>query len=207
MEGRPGDHLNAHIHKVASRVTLKALVSISNRSISESNFCARWKFHVVVPHHKKGEKGDVSNYRPVCHLIEMGKMVELVVWDQLMSHCVHHRIIHPNHHGSIPSHDCATALGQIQDLVTQAADRKQLAAVVMVNQTASYDLVDRRDLLEKVTLYNFHHKTVAWFASYLEERRFSTQVETALSEPRDLADHGVPQGSILGGLLFCTKPE
>ena len=50
----PGDHLDTHIHKVASRVTLKALVSIINRSISESNFCARWKFHVVVPHHKKG---------------------------------------------------------------------------------------------------------------------------------------------------------
>ena len=68
----------------------------------------------------------------------------------------------------------------------------------MEDQTAAYDLVDHRDLLEKMTLYNFHSKTVAWFASYLEERRFSTQVETALSEPRDLGDHGVPQGSILG---------
>ena len=152
----------------------------------------------LCPTTKKGDKGKVSNYWTVCHLIEMGKMVELVVWDQLMSHCVRHHIIHPNHHGSLPSHYCATALGHIQDLVTQAADRRQLAAVVMEDQTAAYDLVDHRDLPEKMTLYNFHHKTVAWFASYLEERRFSTQVETALSEPRDLGDHGVPQGSILG---------
>ena len=95
----PGDKVEAHINKVAARVTLPALVKILNLSIRESWFCRRWKLHVVVPHHKKVDKYKVENFRPVCHLIEMGKIVELVVLDQLLGHFVTHKLIHPNHHG------------------------------------------------------------------------------------------------------------
>ena len=68
-----------------------------------------------------------DNYRHVCHLIELGKLVELVVWDQLLGHCVDGGLLHPHHHGSNPNQDCVTALGNLQDAVTRAAEEKLLA--------------------------------------------------------------------------------
>ena len=153
--------------KTAARVTLPASVKLVNLSITEAKFHDRWKFQVVVTHHKKGDKFSVGNYYPVCHLIEMGKLVELVVWDQLLSHCVKHGLIHPHHHGSMPHHDRVTALSHLQDTVSKAAEGKNLAAVIMLDQTASYDMVDHGILLQNMLAYNFHPHTVAWFASYL----------------------------------------
>ena len=87
-------------------------------------------------------------------------MVELVVWDQLMEHCLAHSLIHPNHHGSIPGHDCVTTVGHLQDKVTLTADNKLLSAVVMLDQTPAFDLVDHRVLLLKMQAYNFSNHLV-----------------------------------------------
>ena len=76
--------VETHFNKVAARVTLPALVKIVNFSIRVSHFSQRWKFYVVVPHHKKGDKFVAAKFRPVFHLIELGRNVELVVWNQLL---------------------------------------------------------------------------------------------------------------------------
>ena len=96
---------------------------------------------MAVPHHKKGDKFLVGNYRPVCHLIELGKLVELVVWDQLLQNCIVNKLIHPNHHGLMSNHDRVTVVGHLQDIATRAADCKKLSAIIMLDQTAAYDLV------------------------------------------------------------------
>ena len=106
----------------------------------------------------------------MCYLVEMGKLVELVVWDQLIEHCLAHGLIHLNHYGSMPGHDCVTAVGHLQDTVTRAADTKLLSAVVMLDQTAAFDLVDHRTLLLKMQAHNFSKETVLWFQSYLTGR-------------------------------------
>ena len=137
-----GDSLDGHLIKTASKVLLPALTHLVNLSIKEGTFLERWKFHVVLPHHKKGDREDPENYRPVCHLVEIGKLVELVVWDQLMGHTQRHHLLHPNHHGSLPGHSSATAICQVQDALTKAADAKHLAAVVLLDQKAAFDLVD-----------------------------------------------------------------
>ena len=120
---------------------------------------------MVVPHHKKVDKYKVENFRPVCHLIEMGKIVELVVLDQLLGHFVTHKLIHPNHHGSMPSHDCVTAVGHLKDTVTREADSKLMSAVMILDQSSAYDLVDHRTLLQKMKGYNFSQETAKWFGS------------------------------------------
>ena len=71
--------------------------------------------------------------------------------------------------------------------------------------TGSYDLVDHGTLLLKIQSYNFSRETIQWFSSYLSNRSFSTRIEASTSEPRELGAQGVPQGSILGSLLFVTS--
>ena len=101
-----------------------------------------------------------ENFRPVCHLVEVGRVVELVVWDQLQDHCTRNNIIHKNHHGSVPGHDCVSAVGQVLDATTQAAEEKLLSAVIMLDQTAAFDIVDHGHLLMKMRLLNFDSKTL-----------------------------------------------
>merc|ERR1711891_121313 len=104
-----GDSLDDHILKTDSKVLLPAPTHVVNLSIKEKVFLERWKFHVVHPHHKKGSREEPDNYRPVCHLVEMRKIAEMVVWDQMMDHTLQCHLLHPNHHGHSP----ATAIGQI----------------------------------------------------------------------------------------------
>ena len=71
------------------------MVHIIDIYIQDSKIADRWKYPVVIPHHKKGDKFSVENFRLFCHLAELGKSVELAVWDQLDQHCISYGLIHP----------------------------------------------------------------------------------------------------------------
>ena len=103
-------------------------------------------------------------------------------------------------------HDYVTALGPIQDATRRGADQREMAAVVMLDQTAAFNLVDHEILIAVMRAMKFYLDTLEWFRSYLEGRWFNVKVESATSEPMAIGNHGVPQGSILGSLLFCPKP-
>ena len=144
-----GDELDGYLIKTASRVILPALLHIINLSIKEGQFADRWKFEVICPHFKKGSRHLLDNYTPVCHLIELGKIVELAIWDQIISHCMQKRVLHPNHHGSLPWHSTPTTLAQVHDILTAATEQKKMSAVVLLDQTAAFDLVDHGTLTAK----------------------------------------------------------
>ena len=160
-----------------------------------------WCFHTT----KRGDKEDADNYRPVCHLVEVGKLVEVVVWEQLMDYTTQRHLLHPSHHGSVPHHSISTVIVQVCDAVTCAADQKLLAAVVLLDQKAAFDLVDHQTLAAKMRTYGFADSMVDWLSSYLHSRRFVVEVGAAWSHPRPVGDQGVPQGSVLGSLLFILS--
>ena len=83
-----GDTVNGFLLKTAGTVIKPALLHLVNLSIRTGSFTNRWKFQLVVPHYKKGSRFLPDNYRPVSHLIAVGKLVELATWEQLMAHCV-----------------------------------------------------------------------------------------------------------------------
>ena len=200
-----GDGLDGYILKTASRVLLPAITHVVNLSIKEKVFLERWKFHVVHPHHKKGSREEPDNYRPVCHLVEMGKITEMVVWDQMMDHTLQRHLLHPNHHGSLPGHSPATAVGQVQNELTMGADNKLISAVVLLDQKAAFDLVDHITLVSKLEEYGFSDIMVDWLRNYLRGRRFVVQAGAKWSDPRPIGGLGVPQGSVLGSLLFILS--
>ena len=103
------------------------------------------------------------------------------------------------------NHDCVTAVSQMQDTARKSADKKNITAMVLLDQKAAYDLFDREMLLGKVAAYNFSTAAVFLFRSYLKGRTFSGQIESATSEPRTLVEYGIPQGSVLGYLLFILS--
>ena len=196
------DGIDSYSLKLAGPLVEEALLHLVNLSIDSGLFANQWKPQLIFPTHKKGSKNDVKNFRPVSHLIEVGKIVEYAVYYQVLEHFTSHSLFHENHHGSLAGHSTATALVQLVDMWLRASEDKKLSATLLLDQTAAYDLVDHKIFLDKLEVYNFHFTSIGWFKSYLSGRTQQVQVESKLSQQLDTFDHGVPQGSILGGLIF-----
>ena len=128
-------------------------------------------------------------------------MTEYVINFQIIEHFTKFDLFHPNHHGSLANHSTATAVIQLFDLWLEAAEQQELSAVCLLDQSAAYDLLCHQTLSEKLKLYNFDESSISWIMSYLSSRSQVVQVESKVSEPLDYEDHGVPQGSVLVGLL------
>ena len=143
-----------------------------------------------------------ENYRPVSHLVEIGKIIEYAVFDQVMAYFTENNMFHQNLHGSLRGHSTSTALIQVMDLLHKASEQAKLSAVLLLDQSAAYDLLDHSIFLEKLKAYNFDDNSVLWFKSYLSGRSQIVQVESKLSKKQSVGDHAAPQGSILAGLIF-----
>ena len=122
-----------------------------------------------------------------------------------IAHFEEHDIFHANHHGFLGHHSTATALIHLYDLWLEASENKELSAALLVDLTAAFDVVDHEILLKKLEAYKFSEDSISWFSSYLSERVQLVQVESKVSDPEVLGDFAVPQGSILGPLVFLME--
>ena len=93
------------------------------------------------------------------------------------------------------------ALLQMMDVWLEALDNDDITAVVMLDLSAAFDVVDHLVLLDKLKVFGFKEKETAWMHSYLTGRRQQVYVDSALSDPADL-EAEVPEGTILGPLLY-----
>ena len=159
----------------------------------------------MAPKHKKGSRDDLSNYRPVSTIIEIAKITETAAHDQVRDHFIKHNLLHPGHHGGIPKLDTTTALLEVQRFNIEAAESKKVSGTVLLDQSLALDLMDHKILLEKLEAYNFDSNAINWFSSYLSDRTFRVQIESKRSQPRSLGPYAVPQGSVLGCLLFVIS--
>ena len=196
------DFIDSFSLKLAFPLIEESILHLVNLSIRESSYAHEWKTQLVLPLHKKDDPLVGSNYRPVSHIVEIGKIVEYVVHEQVYDHFVSQQLFHANHHGFLRNHSTATALIQLYDLWLTAADKKELSAALLLDLSAAFDIVDHKIFLDKLRCYNFSEDTVSWFKSYLESRSQIVQVQTKFSDNVNLGEYGVPQGSILGPLIF-----
>ena len=196
------DFIDSCSIKLAFPLIEEAVLHLINLSISSCSFAPGWKIQLVLPLHKKQDKLNGENYRPVSHIIEIGKIVEKVVYEQVYEHFASNALFHRNHHGFLGNHSTATALLQLHDMWLTAAENKELSAVLLLDLSAAFDIVDHKIFIKKLQDYNFSEEACNWFASYLKDRMQTVQVESRFSNPEALGQHGVPQGSILGPLIF-----
>ena len=111
------------------------------------------------------------------------------------------RIFHPNHHGFLKNHSTTTALQQIFDFWMKGLDEGKFVGSLLLDLSAGFDVIDFDILLEKLKLYGFRNNSLEWFSSYIKERFQCVQVESAFF-PFLPIRWGIPQGSILGPLIF-----
>ena len=120
---------------------------------------------------------------------------------QMVNFMDSNNFFNPNHHAYRSFHSTTTAMLQMYTTWLEAIEQGDLAAVCMIDMSAAFDVVDTELLLEKIKLYGFDRNAVQWTWSYLTYRSQSVYIEGSLSSPLPL-EAGVPQGSILGPLLY-----
>ena len=151
--------------------------------------------------HKNGPKDDTNNYRPISDLPVLSKLLEKHVHDSLMSFLILHNVLHSTQSGFRPNHSCETALLQMINKFHEAINNGQIIGMVMVDFRKAFDLVDHTLLLKKLRHYKISNETLLWFSSYLLNRKQKVVINNIESTTENIVC-GVPQGSILGPLLF-----
>jgi hypothetical protein len=196
------DYIDGYSIKLAAPLIEDILLHLVNLSIESSLYPSLWKVNKVSSQFKKGDKSLGSNWRPVTDIVFVSKLAEAAVYEQVETHFTSNNLWHPNHHGFKAYHSTATAITQIYDIWIRAAENKELTAALLLDLSAAFDVVDHKILLDKLKLYKCSPKALSWFKSYLEGRKQVVVVESKLSDPREVGEQGVKQGSLLGPILF-----
>uniref|UniRef100_A0A671W1V6 Reverse transcriptase domain-containing protein n=1 Tax=Sparus aurata TaxID=8175 RepID=A0A671W1V6_SPAAU len=155
----------------------------------------------VVPLFKKNSRADVGNYRPVSILSTISKIFERLVYEQVEEYLIRHDILYELQSGFRAAHSTDTCLIHLFDYVRQNLDQGNYVGMLLLDLQKAFDTVNHDILTSKLQCMGFSNLALKWFSSYLTDRTQVCDVEGTLSEPQSIVC-GVPQGSILGPLLF-----
>ena len=142
-----------------------------------------------------------NDYRPISLLPVLSKLCERIALNQLMPYLVENYRLSAHQSGNEKWHSSKTSLIYTSDHILTAIDQKKTSAVVLLDMSKAFDSVNHDMLLKKLQDIGLSPSAILWFMSYLSNRYQAVRINTALSEPL-LMRYGVPQGSILGPLLF-----
>ena len=176
-----------------------------NSSIESSVYIMKWKCARVIPILKSKESSRLlpSSYRPISLLPVISKLVERAVQLQLQKHFEQHHLFHPNGHVYRRNKSTSTAITQIMDNLYQATDLNMMSSMMAIDQSSAFDSVSHNLLLRKLEAYTISKKSLKWIESYLQCRSQTVDIGKHQSNSKSL-DRGVPQGSILGPLLYLV---
>ena len=155
--------------------------------------------------YKKGNKTLVSNYRPITVLPTLSKILELVMHEQLYKYFENNQLLDPKQFGFRKHRSTIQAVQQLLDNIYQAFESKTPAASLHFDLTKAFDMINHELLLLKLEFYGLDSSALMLLKSYLCNRRQIVKINSAsgpVFSDESVLNVGVPQGSILGPLLF-----
>ena len=187
-----------------SNQLIKIYTDIINVSLQTGKFPSSEKMAIVKPLLKgKLDPESFSSYRPVSNLSFLSKIIELSVLSQLKEHLDITQAIPVNQSAYRKNFSTETALCSIVNDLLFDLDKGKCCLLILLDLTAAFDTVMHDLLIEDLILLGLSDIVLDWFRSYLSDRQFHVSVGKAKSDPRPLL-RGVPQGSVLGPLLFSV---
>ena len=195
------DHLGPRILKLSAPFIYKALAYLINLSIRTSVFPDKLKEARITPIYKKGDKSEPCNYRPISILPTLSKIFEKHIASQIRNYVNEFDLLQKEQSGFREHHSCMTALTKMTESWLAEMDQGNLTGTVLLDFSKAFDLVSHNILLQKLKIYRFSEQTLTLMRSYLLDRTQEVRIGKLSSEKRTILA-GVPQGSVLGPLLF-----
>ena len=200
-KGAGNDNIGNFIIKKVANEIVKPLTMIFNLSISTGIVPEMLKIAKVVPIYKKDDAEKFSNYRPVSLLPCFSKILERLVFNRCVEYIDLHEILNDKQFDFRPNHSTYMAIIQLVDKITNAVERNETTIGIFLDLSKAFDTIDHNILLYKLEHYGFRGIVLEWFKNYLSNRKQYVSYNSCNSELKDIVC-GVPQGSILGPLLF-----
>jgi endonuclease/exonuclease/phosphatase (EEP) superfamily protein YafD len=197
------DGISAYVIKQLPKLFTKILTPVFNKSLRLGIFPAVLKIATIVPVFKSGERNRVGNYRHSSLLSSISKIFENCVQEKLNNYLEHIKFYAPQQFGFLKNKSTDMALFEHIAQITNSVENNKATVAVYLDLAKAFDTVNHRVLIQKLNKAGIGGPLLWWFASYLKGRKHRVKIGDALSGDLGL-EFGVPQGSVLGPLLFIA---
>ena len=195
------DEINVNVIMSVIHQIFHPLKFLFNLSLKYGVFPQNLKIAKVIPIFKKGEKTEVSNYRPISILPCFSKILERIMYNRLYSYIMQHNLLSDSQFGFQAKHSTDHALLKFVQDISDNFEQNMYTVAVFIDLTKAFDTVNHKILLSKLKRYGVDGNYLKLFKSYLSKRKQYVS-DRNIKTSYKYVECGVPQGSILGPLLF-----
>ena len=195
------DGYNTKFIKLSASLLAPALVKIFNLSINTGVYPNSLKIAKVIPIFKSGSKTSVNNYRPISILSTINKIFEKIIYSRLVNYIDKFKLLYKYQFGFRKNHSTEHALIELTDQIKLNIGENKLSCGIFIDLSKAFDTVNHKILLGKLEHYGIRGNALHLLESYLSDRKQFVQIDKSKSTTRSISC-GVPQGSVLGPLLF-----
>lgn len=195
------NELNTFVLKELFDVVGYPILNLINMSLTEGVMPDSLKISTVIPIPKINCANKLEDYRGINMLPIVEKLIEIVVHSQILNYMETNNLLFERQSGFRKNHSCETAVQLVVNEWKKSIDKDQYVAALFIDFKRAFETISRTTLLNKLNYYGIKGVVLNWFQSYLSNRYQITKYDSTTSVPlKNL--HGVPQGSVLGPLLF-----
>ena len=195
------DGISTNLLKKIFSPLLKPLTTVINQSIRTGIFPSLLKIAKLIPLYKKDDPHIFGNYRPIALLPSISKLFEKILHSQIVNYFENHKLLYSSQYGFRSGHSCEMAGLELVDRASDLLVKKKDPFCLFLDLSKAFDILTHNILIDKLKFYGFQSQAITLISSYLSDRQQYVVYNEGKSDLVE-TNIGVPQGSILGPLLF-----